>query len=184
MARWRCCGLFVLLWALFLGGCSGSGEGDTAATRLGKGAVFPELVMRDLSGGVGNSKELFRNKVVVLNVWATWCPPCRKEMPDLIALSRRLPAKDFLVIGLSVDEDLRVLQEYIDANGVSFPIYWDQGGRAIAADRLGVFKYPETFILNRDGVLVERVIGAYPWNAEETVNTLHYIAEHGKLPSS
>ncbi|RMH50715.1 MAG: TlpA family protein disulfide reductase [Zetaproteobacteria bacterium] len=171
-----------LLLLVSLAGCFSGGGGGAPASRLEQGMDFPALVMRDLSGGVVDSGTLLRGKVVVFNVWATWCPPCRKEMPDLIALSKRLPRKDFAVVGLSVDESLQQLQQFIERHGVSFPVFWDPGGRAIAADRLTVFKYPETFILNRQGTVVARVIGGYPWNAEETVRALHYIAEHGTLP--
>ncbi len=177
----RSVGVWLVGLAVLLAGCSASqGGGEVAKPQKGK--PFPSLIMRDLSGGVGSSAELFRGKVVVFNVWATWCPPCRKEMPDLIRLSKLLPSKDFAVIGLSVDEDLKELQQYITDHGVRFPIYWDQGGRAVAADRLQVFKYPETFIINRKGVLIERVIGAYPWASDETVKILRYIAQHDEAP--
>ncbi|MDQ6964481.1 MAG: TlpA disulfide reductase family protein [Mariprofundales bacterium] len=165
--------------ALFMLGCSSPSSVNGA---LQKGEPFPQLMMRDLTGGVGSSAELFHGKVVVFNVWATWCPPCRKEMPDLVRLSRLLPNSDFVVLGLSVDEDLQALQRYIAEHGITFPIYWDQGGGAIAAKRLQVFKYPETFILNRDGVLVERVIGAFPWASDTSVKLLKYIAKHGVVP--
>jgi len=166
---------------LLMAGCTPSGSGEGAVT-VQKGMPFPSLIMRDLSGGVGNSADLFRGKVVVFNVWATWCPPCRKEMPDLIRLSKMLPSSDFVVMGLSVDEGLKELQQFITDHDVRFPIYWDQGGKGVAADKLQVFKYPETFILNRQGVLIERVIGAYPWASDETVKILRYIAKNGKAP--
>jgi len=173
--------IWIVALALLMGGCSASSDGGDTAPQKGK--AFPQLIMRDLSGGVGSSADLFRDKVVVLNVWATWCPPCRKEMPDLVRLSKLLPSSDFMVVGLSVDEDLQALQRYISEHNVSFPIYWDQGGNAIAAKRLRVFKYPETFIINRDGVLVDRVVGAFPWASEASIKTLRYIAKHGVEPS-
>jgi len=178
MIRWLMGWVGVLL---LLAGCSASDSGGGSGA-VQKGQPFPSLIMRDLSGGVGSSADLFHGKVVVFNVWATWCPPCRKEMPDLVHLSKLLPSSDFVVMGLSIDEDLEALQQFITDHGVSFPIYWDQGGRAVAAERLQVFKYPETFILNRDGVLIERVIGAYPWASDETVKILRYIAKHGVAP--
>ncbi|MDQ6951885.1 MAG: TlpA disulfide reductase family protein [Mariprofundales bacterium] len=172
--------LLLLMALTTLTACSG---GDGARKVLPqKGAPLPNLMMRDLSGGVAASKDLFHGKVVILNVWATWCPPCRKEMPDLIRLSKQLPSSDFAVIGLSVDEDLQALQQFIGDHGVNFPIYWDQGGRAVAADRLGVVKYPETFILNRKGIIIDKVIGAYPWASAHSIKILHYIADHGEEP--
>ncbi|MDX8414520.1 MAG: TlpA disulfide reductase family protein [Mariprofundales bacterium] len=167
---------------LLMAGCSSPSDSGSGAM-LQKGQPFPQLMMRDLSGGVGSSADLFRGKVVVFNVWATWCPPCRKEMPDLVRLSKMLPSSDFVVIGISVDEDLQALQRFVSEHDISFPVYWDQGGGAIAAKRLHVFKYPETFIINRDGVLIDRVIGAFPWASKASVKTLRYIAKHGVEPS-
>jgi len=174
--------MWMVVLVLLMAGCSSSSDSGGGAM-LQKGQPFPQLMMRDLAGGVGSSADLFRGKVVVFNVWATWCPPCRKEMPDLVRLSKLLPSRDFVVIGLSVDEDLQALQRFVTEHDVSFPIYWDQGGNAIAAKRLRVFKYPETFIINRDGVLVDRVIGAFPWASDTSVKTLRYIAKHGVEPS-
>jgi len=177
--------MMIKIWMvgllLLMVGCSSSSDsGANAAPQKGK--PFPHLIMRDLSGGVGSSADLFRGKVVIFNVWATWCPPCRKEMPDLVRLSKMLPSSDFAVIGISVDEDLQALQKFVAEHHVTFPIYWDQGGGSVAGKRLQVFKYPETFIINRDGVLVDRVIGAFPWASDASVKTLQYIAKHGVEP--
>ncbi|MDX8409624.1 MAG: TlpA disulfide reductase family protein [Mariprofundales bacterium] len=181
MKQTFCRAICLALTITLLSACSGDSTNSNATPQ--KGDEIPALIMRDLSGGVASSEDLFHGKVVVLNIWATWCPPCRKEMPDLVRLSKQLPANDFVVMGLSVDEDLQALQQFIDNHNISFPIYWDQGGRGIAADRLGVFKYPETFILNRQGVIMDKVIGAFPWASAQSIQTLRYIADHGQLPN-
>ncbi len=167
--------LFAL--ALLLVSCGGP-----ANPVVGKGEAFPVMKLHDLAGNIAYSRELFSGKVVVFNVWATWCPPCRREIPDLLRLSRILPKKRFMVVALSVDERLEDVISFVHENGLSFPVYWDRGGALIATAKLGVSKYPETFVLNREGKVITRVIGAYPWAGEETIRALKYIARHGDVP--
>ncbi len=146
------------------------------------GGVFPELQLHSLSGENVNSSQLFADKVVVFNVWATWCPPCRKEMPDLIHLSRILPEEKFLVVGLATDSNEEDVQAYIREHGISFPVFRDRDGTTIAGPKLGVYKYPETFVLNRNGKVMEKVLGAFPWADPEMVKILNYIYTTGHVP--
>jgi len=149
---------------------------------VGKGDMLPSMKLYDLSGDVSYSDELFKGKVIIFNVWATWCPPCRKEMPDLLKLNQILPKKRFMVVALSVDENLDDVKTFVHEHGLTFPVFRDQGGDAIAAPKLGVFKYPETLVVNRLGRVVTKVIGAYPWAREDTVKALKYIARYGDIP--
>ncbi|MDQ6953280.1 MAG: TlpA disulfide reductase family protein [Mariprofundaceae bacterium] len=165
--------------AVFLSGCS-----DEKVMALPeKGKVMPVFTMISLSGEKISSKALFKDKVVVFNVWATWCPPCRDEMPDLIKLSEMLPKDKFLVVGLATDQMLQHVKDFVKEHHVSFPIYWDDGGKAIALDVLGVARYPETFVLNRKGVLVERVVGGFPWASPQIKVILEAIYNTGAVPT-
>jgi len=146
------------------------------------GGAFPELEMRSLSGEKVNSRQFFADKVVVFNVWATWCPPCRKEMPDLIRLSKILPDEKFLVIGLVTDSNEEDVKAYVRKHGVSFPTFWDRGGSTIGGPLLGAHRYPETFVLNRSGTVIEKVTGAFPWSDPEMVEILNSIYETGHIP--
>jgi len=167
--------LFALL--LLLTSCSSSTN-----KVVGKGDVFPGMKLHSLSGDIVYSRELFKGKVIIFNVWATWCPPCRKEMPDLLRLSQILPKKRFMVVALSVDKNLDDVKTFVHEHRLTFPVFWDQGGDAIAAPELGVFKYPETLVMNREGRVVIRVIGAYPWAGKDTVKALKHIARYGDIP--
>jgi len=175
---------YLMKWAaaLFLltilSGCSE----NQVKTLPEKGKLMPSFTMISLSGEKVSSAELFQDKVVVLNIWATWCPPCRDEMPDLVKLSTMLPQDKFLVVGLATDQSLQHVQDFVKEHGVSFPIYWDDGGKAIAADVLGVARYPETFVLNRKGMLVEKVVGGFPWAAPQMRKILTAIYETGGVP--
>lgn len=172
-------GMLVLLGlAVVLSAC-----GDEESPVLpAKGLPMPEFSLMSLDGESVSSSELFRAKVVVLNVWATWCPPCRQEMPDLIRLSRLLPRDRFLVVGLAVDSHADDVRAFMRDHGIVFPVFWDQNGKQVAAPRLGVFKYPETFVINREGVVVEKVNGAFPWADPEVVAILHAIEKTGRVP--
>ena len=143
---------------------------------------MPKFQMSTLDGKLVKSHDQFAGKVVVLNVWATWCPPCRKEMPDLIRLSRLLPSNKFAVIGLSVDNNPDDVRTFIKAHHIPFPIFWDKGGKHVAAPVLGVFKYPETFVINRRGIYVDKIIGALPWASSGVVGVLNYIYKTGHAP--
>ncbi len=163
-------------------GLSACSEGDApAAAKIGE--KLAPFKIQALSGEVVDSSTLFAGKVVVLNLWATWCPPCRQEMPDLERLSRLLPADKFMVAGISVDNNLDDVKAFVAEQGLSFPMYWDQGGSAIASPIFRSFRFPETYILNADGVVVEKVAGAFPWASPEIIGILKAIQKTGAVPS-
>jgi len=178
--KWKSFNIFAaLLTATLLTACSSDSEQAAAS----KGAAMPALQMQSLNGEMIDSRGLFAGKVVVLNAWATWCPPCRQEMPDLVRLSKILPADKFLVVGLSVDNSLEDVKGFVTEQKVSFPMFWDKGGSKIASPVFKSFRFPETFILNRDGIVVEKIAGTIPWASAETVSALKEIYETGKLPA-
>ncbi len=171
-------GRILLAALLSLGACS-----TQVSHVVDKGDTLPAMKLQDLAGNISYSRELFAGKVVVFNVWATWCPPCRKEMPDLLRLSQILPKNRFMVVALSVDRNPEDVKAFVREHGLSFPVFWDRGGSAIANRLLGVSKYPETLVINREGKVVTKIIGAFPWAAPETVRALKYIARYGDIPS-
>jgi len=146
------------------------------------GSPLPDIQLLTVSGKIEQSRSKFSDKVVVLNLWATWCPPCRQEMPDLIQLSKLLPEDKFVVAGLSIDNSLEDVQSYIGEMNIPFPMYWDVGGQQLAVPIFKAFRYPETFVFNRQGVLVEKVTGAFPWASPEIVSILESIYSTGKIP--
>ena len=114
----------------------------------------PEFTLTDLSGKKWTFSEL-RGKVVLVNFWATWCPPCRKEMPDLDALYKRFEAKGFVVLGIS-DEDLKKVEPFISERKVSFPVLLDPGRKV--NDLFVVEGIPKSFVYDREGKLVAQSI--------------------------
>ena len=169
----------AIMAASLLLSCS---EADKPQATVAKGAPLPDIQLLTVGGKIEQSRTAFSDKVVVLNLWATWCPPCRKEMPDLIRLSKLLPPDKFVVAGLSIDNSLEDVQSYINEMNIPFPMYWDVGGQQLAVPVFKALRYPETFVFNRQGVLVEKVTGAFPWASPEIVSVLESIYNTGKVP--
>lgn len=138
--------------------------------RLRQGQAFPTLVLTDFSGHRVPLDD-YRGRVVVLNVWATWCAPCRKELPGLERLHRQLDPSRFAVLGLSVDSDLHVAREFLAQLGISFTNFSDPQ-RRIASQLLGIRVYPDTFILSRNGILLRKVSGERDWDTPDVVRAL------------
>ena len=141
------------------------------------GEMLPALDVPALDGPPVNLAD-YRGRVLVLNVWATWCAPCREEMPSLQRLSERFPAGRLVVVGLTVDEDTNLAREFLLKYGIRFPILSDPAG-AIAEGLLGVSAYPDTFIVAADGTLAERVTGGREWDGAEMVSLLESLLAAG-----
>jgi cytochrome c biogenesis protein CcmG, thiol:disulfide interchange protein DsbE len=111
-----------------------------------------------------------RGKVVVLNFWATWCPPCVEEMPSLIQMSQKLQDKGVVVLGVSVDVDQNAYHQFITDHKVPFLTVRD--GDHKVPDLYGTFRWPETYIIGREGIVRRKFIGPVDWNSPEVVDFL------------
>src|SRR3569832_555059 len=143
--------------ALLLAATSGCALLSVLSVFLVTGQPFPVLNVSDLDGQAA-VLAAERGKLVVLNVWATWCAACRKEVPSLERLSRDLDKRRFKVIGLSLDNDAHDVREYLIDKGVSYANYMDPSMHA-ADNVLGVKVYPYTFFIGPRCEMLGRVIG-------------------------
>lgn len=105
----------------------------------------------------------YRGKVVVLNFWAAWCPPCLEEFPSLIELQRQMPG--IAVLAISFDEDDQLYRQFLIDNHIDLPTIRDATQRSNHA--YGTTRPPETFIIDRNGVLRRKFIGAQDWTSPE-----------------
>jgi thiol-disulfide isomerase/thioredoxin len=116
----------------------------------------------------------FRGKIVLLNIWATWCPPCRREMPSLDRLQAKLGGADFEVVTVSIDQGndaLFLVEEFFSEIGVKhLRIYLDQTGSA--ARQLGALGLPVTILVDRGGMELGRLVGPAEWDSHEALATL------------
>jgi len=127
----------------------------------------------------------FQGKVVLLNVWATWCPPCRKEMPALDRLQAALGSNDFQVVALSVDrQGLSAVKRFYAEIGIKhLSMFNDNSDKALR--KLGVFGIPTTLLIDRQGQELGRLIGPADWDKLEMVAFLsNVIAEQTGATSS
>jgi thiol-disulfide isomerase/thioredoxin len=147
-----------LVLALLLAGC-----GDDKGSAGGIGNKVDDVVLERLDG-TKERLDAYKGRVVVLNLWATWCAPCRKEMPALESLARRVDPAKMVVLGVSVDRERGLARAYLDENKLTFAGHFDAGGEGMRQ----AFRprgYPETFIIDPKGILRERVLGAKEWDA-------------------
>jgi len=163
--------------ALALAVVSGTGCRRTSAM-VGKQA--PEFSLSDLSGRAVRLANL-RGRIVFVNVWATWCAPCREEMPSMQALYARLHGPDFEMLAVSADQGGRDLVErFVSDFGLTFPVLLDPDLQI--ADRYGVTGYPETFLIDRNGAIVAHEIGPRDWDTPQSHAALRGLIERGEWP--
>jgi len=134
---------------------------------LREGDAAPPLRLSALQGGEVD-RESYRGRVVVVNFWATWCPPCVEEMPSLERLHRALAGEGLVVLGVSVDEDGAALERFVARAGVTFPVLRDPGGRGPTA-AWRTTGYPETFVLDGTGRIVSKIVGPSRWDTPEAI---------------
>lgn len=145
------------------------------------GFPAPDFALPDLTGRLYRLSD-FRGKVVFLNVWATWCTPCRLEMPSMEALYRRLKGSDFVMLAVSADDGAAPVQAFVEQTGLTFPILIDSKG--IVSSRYGLTGYPETFIIDRQGNVVEHIVGPENWDSERSYRFVMGFLNAGALPAA
>jgi thiol-disulfide isomerase/thioredoxin len=131
------------------------------------GSAAPQFTITDSQRTVALNQ--FQGKPVVLNFWATWCPPCIQEMPALVQLQKQLGDK-VTIIAVSEDDDDSAYKQFIRDHNVDLLTVRDSGQKANGL--YGTFKFPETFVIDRDGKIVRKFIGAQEWTSPEIVDYL------------
>jgi peroxiredoxin len=136
--------------------------GGSAPPPLTSGSKAPDFSLPPLEGGEAVDLESLRGRVVLINFWATWCKPCEDEMPAMQRLYEALPKDDFVLLAISVDSGDAEVRAFRDRLGLGFPILLDPAKQV--SHRYQAFKYPESFLVGRDGVVVERYVGPRGWD--------------------
>ena len=162
-------------WAFVIAIVLGLGIGAWALTHYGN---------RGLPAEVGNDAPNFRalnlktqdtvslaktykGQVVLVNIWATWCVPCRQEMPAMERLYQEFGPKGFKIAAISIDEgDTRDVIKFADEFKLTFDILHDGDGSVQKAFQ--TYMYPESFLIDRNGVIVSKKIGEHPWASESS----------------
>lgn len=166
---------------------AGLGIGAWVLTHVGQetarvevGAKAPDINVVNLAtGDTVDLRGQYKGKVTLLNIWATWCVPCRQEMPSMQRAYARLKDEGFAIAAVSIDEGgpedvLAFTREF----GLTFDILHDRSGRiSTLYQTTGV---PESFLLDKDGVIIKRVIGAHDWSSPANIALIERLL--GKSP--
>jgi cytochrome c biogenesis protein CcmG/thiol:disulfide interchange protein DsbE len=146
-------GLVVLLFALLVWSLV-SEDGDA----LAKGSDAPDFTLERLDGEGELTFSSLRGKAVVLNFWASWCIPCREEAPVLEALWQENRERGLVVLGLDAKDFRRDALDFAERFGLTFPLVYDGPGDTVST--YGVTGFPETFVIDREGKVVDVLVGA------------------------
>jgi len=119
------------------------------------------------------SLDQFRGQVVVLNFWATWCPPCVEELPSLMNLQDRMHERGVTVLGVSIDVDGDAYHRFLKLHNINFLTVRDPEQKV--AGMYGTTGWPETYIIDRQGVLRRKFVGPVDWNSPEVIGFLNRL---------
>ncbi|MBI5700396.1 TlpA family protein disulfide reductase [Candidatus Saganbacteria bacterium] len=129
-----------------------------------------DFTLKDLNN---NSVKLsdYKGKVVLLNFFATWCPPCREEMPSIEKLHKNLKNKKFAVLAVAIDKKGEpAVRPFIEKEKYTFKVLLDSKNKV--SDVYGIQSIPATYVINKKGIIVDKVIGSFDWTQDKVVRVL------------
>ena len=135
------------------------------------GSAAKDFTVRDSDHQV--SLNQFRGQVVVLNFWATWCPPCTQELPSMMAMQNQLRSRGVVVLGVSIDVDDDAYHRFLKQRNVNFVTVRDPEQKV--AGMYGTSGWPESYIIDRQGVLRRKFIGAVDWTKPDVLDYLRKL---------
>jgi thiol-disulfide isomerase/thioredoxin len=136
-----------------------------------------DFELEDMNGNL-RTLSSYRGKLVFLNFWATWCGPCRIEMPSMQRLYNELNKDGFEIIAVDLMEDKKVVNKFLDQHNLTFPVLLDKKGDVGAL--YGVRNIPTTYLIDRDGYIIARQIGAREWDTQEIQSVFREILQKGR----
>ncbi len=139
-----------------------------------------DFTLNDLRGSTVTMKD-FRGKVVFLNFWASWCGPCRDEMPSMELLWQILQDDDFVILAVDVRETKDEVTSFIEENDYTFPVLLDSWGQV--ANMYDVRAYPTTFLVDREGKVVGKAVGIRKWATEDSFDLIEYLLDKKETDS-
>lgn len=128
---------------------------------------LPNIDVFDLNSSQNAALTEIADGWILLNIWATWCPPCQAEMASLDFLQRRFGG-GLKILALSVDDDIQAVKDFITTNNPSFSVLWDE--KKLSSKLFGIDKYPETFLITPDGEMVAQFSGPRNWSSPASID--------------
>jgi peroxiredoxin len=162
----------LIRWLAIIGIVTAVGVGASlflpeAKKRVSEGDAALPFTLPDLEGKMRGLPE---GEVVLLNFWATWCPPCRKEMPSMAVLHRKYAENGLKIVAVSVDRDINDLSAFVREYKLTFQVLHDADSSVSKEYR--VFRYPETFLIDRQGKIRHHFVGAEEWMSEPIIKRI------------
>ena len=132
-----------------------------------------------LSGPAGDTRlSALKGKLVLVHFWATWCPPCREELPSLAGLNEKMAGKPFRLLAVSIDQEgNEAVQKLFGRLGITLPVLLDPSSQV--AKQYGITGVPETFIISPSGVILKKVVGSMEWSSPEILAYLNDAMKSG-----
>lgn len=138
---------------------------SAAGFQAAAGKSVPEDFVLDSLEGASVGLSTLRGKPVLLNFWATWCPPCRAELPSLASLYLKYRGRGLAVLGVDLREDPAAVEAFSRKEGIPFPVLLDRDGAV--GSRWGVTGIPTTYLISADGAVMGRIVGAHDWDTPQ-----------------
>lgn len=136
--------------------------------------ALPDFTVKGLSGKTFSSSSL-KGTVTLLNFWATWCPPCRKEMPSIENLYKKMEGYDFRIVAVSASEKKSDVKKFIDAQKYTFPIYLDE--KNSISSTLASQGIPTTYILDKNGLVIAGLVGARDYDDPQLIEIFKELSK-------
>ena len=169
-------GTIMLLLPSFIFSADLSPEDFTAIglQPLKEGTKLVDFELKDLSGKYVSLSD-FKGKVVFLNFWATWCGPCRIEMPSMQEVYTLLKHRGFEIVAVNLQENRKTVQKFVDEMGLTFTILLDSNGRV--GSMYGARSIPTTYIIDREGNVVAGSLGSREWNTQSYIDLFNRLLD-------
>jgi peroxiredoxin len=132
--------------------------------RIDERVKAPSFTLKDLNGKEVNLED-YRGKIVFINFWATWCLPCREEMPSMEKLYSKFKDSGFTMLAVNIREGTKKVRAFKERFGLNFPILLDSDGRV--GSKYGVISIPTTYLIDREGYVIGGALGTRDWASKE-----------------
>lgn len=173
-------------WMVVVTVLAGLALGAWALTRFGPesgpvqvGSRAPDFMVMDLATGDSVSiRKRYKGRVTLVNIWATWCAPCREEMPSMQEAYAKLAPRGFAIAAVSIDDGSSAdVRRFARQFGLTFDILLDRSG--VIQQRYQTTGVPESFLLDKDGVIVKRLIGSHNWASPANIAQIERLLGDG-----
>jgi len=170
--------MFVLLLFLVISGC-GRAEGNTKEKEgegkigLSKSNIAPDFTLNDMEG-YEHSLSDYRGKVMLVDFWATWCPPCVVEIPHFVKFYDKYKEKGLVILGMSLDTDERRLRNFIEDKNMEYPVLVNAGKVSVM---YAVQAIPTAYLIDKDGRIAGKFVGYAPGHEKKIEETFLKLLE-------